>query len=106
LWLGLVASLFLFFLMRKEERPPFNRCHLSAEHFFESFLDFLLSETFIEVFGHRWSVSNEKSDRLSTIDQSETSKGNPMSALTRTKDAQASLQQQFDMHECKHRTAN
>jgi hypothetical protein len=26
----------------------------------------------------------------------------PMSALTKTKDAQTNLQQQFDMHECKH----
>jgi len=29
----------------------------------------------------------------------------PMSALTKTKDAQENLQQQFDLHECKHRMA-
>jgi hypothetical protein len=29
----------------------------------------------------------------------------PMSALTKTKDAQENLQQQFDRHECKHRMA-
>jgi hypothetical protein len=29
----------------------------------------------------------------------------PMTALTRTKDAQAHLQEQFDRHECKHRMA-
>jgi len=30
----------------------------------------------------------------------------PMSALSRTKDAQVNLQQQFDLHVCKHRMAN
>jgi hypothetical protein len=29
----------------------------------------------------------------------------PMSALTRTKDAQTNLQQQFDLHECKNHMA-
>jgi hypothetical protein len=29
----------------------------------------------------------------------------PMTALTRTKDARAHLQEQFDRHECKHRMA-
>ena len=30
----------------------------------------------------------------------------PMSDLSTTKDAQTNLQLQFDLHECKHRTAN
>jgi hypothetical protein len=29
-----------------------------------------------------------------------------MSALTKTKDAEVNLQQQFDCHECKHRLAS
>jgi hypothetical protein len=29
----------------------------------------------------------------------------PMSALTKTRDAQVNFQQQFDLHACKHRTA-